>query len=119
MKLIHCVVILSSMIALPTVTFAQSNTSPVSRAQVRAELLQLEQAGYSTSAGDNATYPAALQAAEATVAHREADKASDAVGGTALAGTSESGSMRKQAPKQDADPSCVGPVSFCVPFFGS
>jgi hypothetical protein len=49
----------------PSFAFAQQN-APVSRAQVKAELVQLEKAGYDP-ASDELTYPAQLQAAETRV----------------------------------------------------
>jgi hypothetical protein len=58
---------LVSAIAAPAVSFAQTN-EPVTRAQVRAELVQLEKAGYHVGEGDKTTYPNAIQAAEAKVA---------------------------------------------------
>jgi hypothetical protein len=68
-------------IAAPVASFAQSN-QPVTRAQVRAELVQLEKAGYSPLRGDDPYYPADIQAAEARVAaqNRGAAAATD-VGG--------------------------------------
>ncbi len=54
-------------IAAPVASFAQSN-QPVTRAQVRAELVQLEKAGYSPSRADDINYPADIQAAQARVA---------------------------------------------------
>jgi hypothetical protein len=77
---------LAAALAVPVAVLAQSN-SPVTRAQVRAELVQLEQAGYNPSRGENAHYPDDIQAAEAKVA--AANHASD-MGGTAD-GSSESG----------------------------
>ncbi|MBN3785448.1 DUF4148 domain-containing protein [Burkholderia sp. Ac-20353] len=44
--------------------FAQSNQGQLTRAQVRAELVQLEQAGYKPEVADQ-YYPRALQAAQA------------------------------------------------------
>ncbi|MEA3085790.1 MAG: hypothetical protein QOC89_3487 [Paraburkholderia sp.] len=60
-------VALASTLAAPAVSFAQSNGS-VTRAQARAELVQLEKAGYHVGDGDHATYPAGIQVAEARVA---------------------------------------------------
>jgi hypothetical protein len=60
-------VALASALAAPAVSFAQSN-EPVTRAQVRAELIQVEKAGYHVGDGDHTTYPAEIQAAEARVA---------------------------------------------------
>jgi hypothetical protein len=93
-------------IATPVVSFAQGNNGPVTRAEVRAELVRLEQAGYNPSTGDETNYPAEIQAAEAKVAAEDAARATaadtsgaaDAVGGK-RAGTSMSGSpMEKGQP---------------------
>ncbi|AOK08710.1 DUF4148 domain-containing protein [Burkholderia sp. AU19243] len=51
-------------------SFAQSNT-PLTRAQVREELMRLEAAGYDPSKGDDGEYPADIQAAQARVAANE------------------------------------------------
>ena len=53
------------------VSFAQSNAH-IARALVRAELVQLEKAGYHVGDGDEANYPEAIQAAEAKVAAQQA-----------------------------------------------
>jgi hypothetical protein len=66
-------------------SFAQSN-DPATRAQVRAELVELEQTGWRPTQGHN-TYPADMQAAEARVV--EKNRASD-VGRDAY-GSSDSG----------------------------
>ena len=65
-SLIQAVVVAAALVA-PVVSFAHSD-APKTRAQVRAELVQLEQAGYHVGDGDNTTYPAEIQAAEAKVA---------------------------------------------------
>ncbi len=67
MKSLIQTVIVAAALAAPVAVFAQSN-APVTRAQVRAELVQLEKAGYHPGDGDNTTYPAGIQAAEARVA---------------------------------------------------
>lgn len=51
---------------LPIVGHAQESTEPVTRAQVQAELVQLEQCGYRPSPNDR-HYPADIQAAEARI----------------------------------------------------
>jgi hypothetical protein len=79
-------VALASALAAPAVSFAQSD-APVSRAQVRAELVQLEKAGYHVGDG-HTTYPAEIQAAEARVAAQNG--AASGYGG-AVAGSSEAG----------------------------
>ncbi len=77
--------------AFATPAFAQSSSdSGLTRAQVKAELAQMEQAGYNPSA-DHATYPQLTQVAEQRVTTREAaspaygtsSNGSSAVGGRA------------------------------------
>jgi hypothetical protein len=65
-SLIHAVAVAAALIA-PVVSFAQSN-QPVTRAQVRVELVQLEKAGYTPGGGEDVHYPDDIQAAEAKVA---------------------------------------------------
>ncbi|KAB0660436.1 DUF4148 domain-containing protein [Burkholderia diffusa] len=52
------------------VAFAQSN-APLTRAQVREELIRLEAAGYDPSKGDDGEYPADIQAALAKLAEQD------------------------------------------------
>jgi Tfp pilus assembly protein PilE len=85
-SLIKTVVIVASLAASATV-FAQSN-SRTTREQVRAELVQLQQAGYHVGDGDQARYPEAIQAAEARVAARNSE--TSGYGGS-VAGSSQSG----------------------------
>ncbi|ANB75919.1 hypothetical protein AYM40_26860 [Paraburkholderia phytofirmans OLGA172] len=84
MKSLIQAVVVAAALAAPVAVFAQSN-QPVTRAQVRAELVQLEKAGYSPSRGEDPNYPADIQAAEAKVAAQNS-----AVGGVAD-GSSQSG----------------------------
>ncbi|HTI16562.1 MAG TPA: DUF4148 domain-containing protein [Trinickia sp.] len=108
MKTLTALIIAASAISAPALSFAQSN-GPLTRAEVRAELVRLEQAGYNPSQGSDSTYPADIQAAEAKVAAAAQD-----VGGVAQNGDASSG-----APMQDADPpACVGPVTFCDVYSG-
>ena len=108
------------------VTFAQSASVPLTRAQVRADLIRLEQAGYNPSANDDVTYPADIQAAEAKVAARDAEQQAatprqqngDSGMGPAMTGTSDAGHMKKETSPPDSS-TCVGPVSFCTLYFGS
>ena len=77
-------VALAIAIAAPAVSYSQSSNEPVTRAQIRAQLVQLERAGYRPSAADNMAYPNDLQAAEARVAAREGTATSTTgVGGSA------------------------------------
>ncbi|WP_250515554.1 DUF4148 domain-containing protein [Caballeronia sp. INDeC2] len=113
-----------AVVAAPTLVFAQSQNGPLTRAQVKAELVQLEQAGYSPATGEQANYPADIQAAEAKVAEQQkTNETNEAYGGTSVGGASSgSGSMRapmsmKHGSMRASD--CVGPAGFCTPFFGS
>ena len=67
MKHLIPAVIVSTVFAVPVASFAQSN-QPVTRAQVRAELIQLQKAGYNRADANDYDYPVNIQAAEARVA---------------------------------------------------
>jgi hypothetical protein len=82
-------------LAAPAVSFAQSN-EPVTRAQVRADLIQLERAGYHVGDGDHTTYPAEIQAAESRVAAQNG--AASGQGGV-VSGSSKAG--RRAMPMAD------------------
>jgi hypothetical protein len=66
MKIFICAAIAASVLAIPAAASAQQANAPITRAQVRAELLELEQAGYDPS-GSDWNYPDDLQAAEQRV----------------------------------------------------
>ncbi|MGA3249884.1 MAG: DUF4148 domain-containing protein [Paraburkholderia sp.] len=72
-------VALAVVIAAPVASFAQSN-QPVTRAQVRADLVQLELTGWRPGVGDDPHYPADIQTAEAKVA---ASNGATGIGGAA------------------------------------
>jgi hypothetical protein len=69
--------------------FAQTSQQPLTRAQVRAELVELERAGYNPASANDPNYPADIEAAEAKVAAEHAANG-QAVGGISQ-GTGESG----------------------------
>ena len=82
-------VLFAAAIAAPVASFAQSG-QPVTRAQVRAELIQVEKAGYEPQ--DWTHYPENLQTAEAKVAAQNAEaQGSHSAFGGATDGTSRSG----------------------------
>jgi hypothetical protein len=89
MKIRQFVIALAAVIAFPIAAHAQNSGSTVTRAEVRAQLVQLENVGYQPGRNDP-NYPNDIQAAEAKVASQGGDVASS-VGG-APAGTSNSGS---------------------------
>ncbi|HEY1999322.1 DUF4148 domain-containing protein [Paraburkholderia sp.] len=97
MKSLIKAVAIAAVLAAPIASFAQSN-QPVTRAQVRAELVQLEKAGYNPASSNDATYPAQIQAAEARVAAQQGESSSG-VGGV------ESGSSASGAPAAAIAPS--------------
>jgi hypothetical protein len=86
MKTLVCLALAASAFASPALSFAQSASAPLTRAEVRAHLIQLEQAGYDpTDVGPY--YPANIQAAEAKVAaQNDKQQTAQAVGGVAQMG---------------------------------
>jgi hypothetical protein len=52
MKSLISAVAISAALAIPALSFAQQNDAMLSRAQVRAELAQLEKAGYNPNVSD-------------------------------------------------------------------
>ncbi|MBN3733614.1 DUF4148 domain-containing protein [Burkholderia sp. Tr-20390] len=95
-SLVQAVVVAAALVA-PVVSFAQSG-STITRAQVRAELVQLQQAGYNTARGEDPHYPEAIQAATARVAEQQRAALAQAQGtdasgyGAQAQGASASGS---------------------------
>ena len=89
MKSFTRMVLIAALMAAPVASFAQSS-QPVSRAQVRAELTQVEKAGYDPR--DSIHYPENIQAAEAKVDAQNATvQAATSEYGGASNGTSRSG----------------------------
>ena len=98
MKRILIASLLTAATALPFTVFAQSS---VTRAQVRAELVELQQAGYRGTTSD-ATYPSELLAAQQRVAARNvshADGPADSGHGASVSGSTSSGSRTAPAPE--------------------
>jgi Domain of unknown function (DUF4148) len=115
-KLIAGLVLAVATLGAPVLGFAQSN-APLTRAEVRADLVRVEQAGYTPGAND-INYPADVEAAEAKIAAQSDQQLTNqAVGGVAQNGSTASGTASRTAMHTGA--SCVGPVSFCNVYFGS
>lgn len=57
--------VIAAVMALPVVSFAQSN-QPLTRAEVRAQRVELQKAGYNP-ASDEAQYPINIEAVQARV----------------------------------------------------
>lgn len=99
MKSLIQAVALAVVLVVPAISFAQSD-QPVTRAEVTAQLKQLEAAGYKPEASDS-TYPAGIQAAEARVA---------AQGDTTGYGPAANGSSQAGAAAPVASPSMQPPM---------
>lgn len=106
MKSLVYAMVAASALSIPLASFAQSsNNGPVTRDQVKQELIQLEQAGYNPATHDDPYYPNDIQAAEARVHAQDgqalatADTRSNASGyGGVAPGTAQSGSPSEAHP---------------------
>jgi hypothetical protein len=88
--------VIAALAVAPALSFAQAadvSQAPKTRAEVRAELIQLEQAGYNPALSNDAEYPADIQAAEARI-HQQG--AADTSYGPATGGTTQSGPAAPQ-----------------------
>ncbi|CAE6865966.1 UNVERIFIED_ORG: flagellar motor protein MotB [Paraburkholderia sediminicola] len=82
----------ATALAFPIASHAQETASPVTRAQVRAELVQIEKAGYLPGKNDP-HYPDDIQAAEAKIsAQRDTDANVESSFGGVQDGSEASGS---------------------------
>ncbi|RFU45219.1 DUF4148 domain-containing protein [Paraburkholderia sp. DHOC27] len=133
MKTLIGLTLAASALLGPALAFAQTSNAPLTRAAVYADLVRLEHAGYDPTSSSDSTYPANIQAAEAKVAAEDATQTASsnatpvtdnapatdtAAVGAAMSGSSASGKHESPMNKMENEP-CVGPVSFCTPFFGS
>jgi hypothetical protein len=102
MKSLVKAVALAVVLAAPAVSFAQAQpgNGPVTRAQVRNELIQLEKAGYRPATNDQ-YYPDDIQAAEARV---HAQEGAQSGYGPATSGASQSGGPADTAPSSYSPP---------------
>jgi hypothetical protein len=113
MKSLASLVVATSFLIVPLCGFAQQINAPLTRAEVRADLVQIEKAGYSPATGDGQAYPADIEAAEAKVSAMGMAAATSSVGGST--NRTESG----RHPNRAMSDNCVGPASYCTPYFGS
>ena len=97
MKSIAIAVAAASALSIPLAAFSQNDRTPT-RAEVRAELQRLEQAGYDPAKSDDANYPSDIQAAEARISIEDPT----AYGGVA-SGSSTSGSHAVVRPASDKE----------------
>lgn len=84
------------VIVVPVHTFAQQTAAPLTRAQVRQELIDLESVGYQPGASNDATYPRDIQAAQQRLAEKKAAQASYGEGTSSV---SQAGSPAVHAPE--------------------
>jgi hypothetical protein len=92
MKMLAYTALAASLLAAPIASFAQSTNEPMTRAQVRQQLIEIEQAGYNPAASNDYNYPADIQAAEARVAtQKEAAQPGSSAYGPAMNGSAQSG----------------------------
>lgn len=89
MKALIKAVLIASALSAPAFAFAQATNAPVTRAEVQADLVRVEQAGYRPAAKD-LSYPNDIQAAEAKVAAQQQTPEAAQVGGV-TAGSSQAG----------------------------
>ena len=91
MKSLIQAVVIAAAFAAPVAAFAQSN-APVTRAQVKAELIQFQQAGGRTNFSNDPYYPQDAQLAQARVKAQNGNNQD--VGGV-QAGSSAAGASTK------------------------
>ncbi|PQV48128.1 DUF4148 domain-containing protein [Paraburkholderia sp. BL21I4N1] len=100
MKSLIKAVAIAVVLAAPVAAFAQASQQPVTRADVRNQLIQLEQAGYNPANSSDPTYPADIQAAERrvdaqnpAVAQTQEPVADTSGYGGAVSGSSQAGGV--------------------------
>ena len=94
-KLVSSAVVVAAL-AVPAISFAQSE-QPLTRAQVRAELVELEQAGYNP-AYRGVDYPQDLMAAQRRVDELKAARGDASGYGAPVNGTSATGNAVQVRP---------------------
>ena len=100
------VVAVAFVLATPVASFAQSD-QPLTRAEVRAQLVQVEQAGYRPGVSDP-YYPNNIQAAEARVAAQYPVTQADTSGfGGAVSGSSATGVLTYRSEADRSGPQSV------------
>ncbi|GGD61642.1 DUF4148 domain-containing protein [Caballeronia grimmiae] len=108
-KILVSLAVAVSALAAPALSFAQSN-GPLTRAEVRADLVRVEQAGYNPAVASDPHYPDDIQAAEAKIAAEQTNGGFGGVQQRTSSGAPARTSMQS---------TCVGPADFCTPYFGS
>lgn len=92
-------IVTTAVATAPILAFAQApNAAPVTRAQVKNEIVQLEKSGYSLT-GSNIDYPSTLQAAQARADAATSTATATTTYGGKLGGTTDAGSPAPTSPK--------------------
>jgi hypothetical protein len=110
MKTFTKAIAIAAIIAAPAAAFAQATTDnqqPLTRAEVKNQLIQLEQAGYNPSTANDPSYPNDIQAAERRVQQENAPVAqqgnADTSGyGPSTEGSSASGTTMQPVPRNQS-----------------
>jgi len=90
MNKLFSAVVVAAALAAPAISFAQSSEQGLTRAEVRAQLVELERAGYNPGA-DHVNYPENIQAAQARVTGQKLASGDTSGYGAPAVGTSQSG----------------------------
>jgi hypothetical protein len=90
MKALIYAALVAGVLTAPAISFAQDATAPLTRAEVRADLVRVEQAGYRPGA-DDVYYPADIQAAEARLHAQDVTAPRNTDVGGASDGSSQAG----------------------------
>jgi hypothetical protein len=90
MKTLFYAALVAGALAAPALSFAQEANAPMTRAEVQADLVRVEQAGYHPTSKD-VHYPADIQVAEARLATPDATTHSDTSLGGASIGSYQTG----------------------------
>jgi hypothetical protein len=80
--------LVAAVLSIPVVASAQQSNAGLTRAQVRAELVQLEKTGYNPTRHNDPHYPADIQAATARLQNTTTSGYGGAADGFSHAGTS-------------------------------
>jgi Domain of unknown function (DUF4148) len=108
-------VIVSLMICAGAGIAAISSAQEKTRAQVHQELIEAERDGLNFDTDES--YPVVAPIFEQQAAKLKQQKG-DGGTGDATTGASDAGHIEHETSPSDP-PACVGPVSFCDPYFGS
>ncbi|WP_244847134.1 DUF4148 domain-containing protein [Caballeronia sp. SL2Y3] len=92
-------IVIASALAAPAFAHAGENGA-LTRAEVKAQLVELQRAGYNPSS-DRTTYPAAIQAAEARI------QSAQGVAATSFGGSADGASVSGRANRPAGDVNAV------------